>query len=243
MSQATKKPGQPKVSRTFIYLVLGLVVVGAWQLAPPPSSGRKSSTVRIEGGTPRRATNDVFTPEDYTAKFARVTEVPKDVFRPLVIPVSAVNSLVALSPELVPTGLAGGEANWAYTGTAIIDGVPIALIENRQTLDGAFLKQGDGWKGAVVAEITPDTVTLVGSTGRSVTLRLPMPSYDEEGTLSGGVVPASPSAAQTPGSRGVPSGTRPLDPRLSGPIGQISISPGATQASTPPAPVATGEVR
>lgn len=234
MSQPKAKSGAPKVSRTFVYLVIGMVILAAWALAPAPKPRKSTGIPPLPGGS-RRAANDAFTPEDYTAKFGVVTESPRDVFRPLVVPTSAASSLVAMSPELVPAGIAGGESNWAYTGTAIIDGVPVALIENRQTLDGAFLKQGEGWKGAIVAAITPDTVTLVGASGRAVTLRLPMPSFDENGAPSG---PSSPGISPMGGSP-----VRPLDPRLSGPIGEISVSPAATADVSPGRPLARREVR
>lgn len=51
-------------------------------------------------------------------------------------------------------------ADYAYTGTVQVNGLPMALVENTKTKDGQYLKAGDSFLGGVVAEITDRTVSI-----------------------------------------------------------------------------------
>jgi hypothetical protein len=110
------------------------------------------------------------------------------------------------APNSVPAELTGGDANWVYTGTAIVDESPSALLENRVSFEGDFVKQGQTWKGAKVERIAPDSITLVGASGREYVLRLVEPELESLQSGNGGL--------------------RPVNPTLSGPIGgNVQVQP------------------
>lgn len=196
-----------KVSRPMLYTLLAALVVAAWVVASEDPSASKTKSAGV-GARSRSSTKETpFTEEDHKARYSRVNEPTKNAFKPIVARLTAAGGGV-MAPDAVPADLAGGDPNWFYTGTAIVDGVPTALMENRATLEGEFVKHGQAWKRAKVAQIGPDALVLTGATGRQYTLRLAMPSYDE--------VTGSPI-----------DGLRPLQP-LSGPIGgNVAIQPEA----------------
>ena len=154
-----------KPNRTFIYLaVVALGVVGFLMTDPGATGVRKS------GGTTKRTTKksaklEVFIKEDMEAKFARLNEPVKNSFKPLVFKASG--STATLLANQIPTSFTGGKTVWTYTGTVVIDDVPMALVEETGTQQGEYLKVGDVWKFASVLEITPNSLTMAGPDGSS----------------------------------------------------------------------------
>src|SRR5205814_1984309 len=106
----------------------------------------------------------VFTAEDEKASFKPIVSPVKDAFMPLVARKGGIGSGQALA-NMLPSEMTGGETNWVYTGSAEMDGVPSALIENRTTGDAVFLKKGERWKSAYVVQILPDSVVMRGPGG------------------------------------------------------------------------------
>lgn len=153
-----------------VYLILGgIVVVAAIVLNLP---GDDTAKVAVKNAPPKTSVQvqGDFTKEDVEAKFNPVNVQVVNAFKPVVARKSAgIDS--GKTANLVPSEYAGGADGWVYTGNAEIDGVPTALLENRTTQDGVFLKQGDRWKTSVVERITPTTVELSGAAG-TVTLSL-----------------------------------------------------------------------
>ncbi len=228
----------PKVSRPTIYILVGALAVSAFVLtSPPPKSSTAKSPKLARKGESK--VDDTFTAEDYSARFTRLTATPKNVFRPLVASGGFGSGAVQM-PNAIPADFADGEPNWVYTGTAVVDGVPTALVENTTTQDGAFLHHGEKWKLATVAKITPTTLVLAGPGGRTHTMEL---MVDAPETLPGKLalspmpVPASLTGAIEGGgrrSRGARGGA-------TGTAGPTSITiPGAMAAPAPPPMVAPG---
>lgn len=60
-------------------------------------------------------------------------------------------------------------ADYLYTGIVTVDGERRALVENRRTKQGVYLKQGDPFLEFTVGAITPDSITLcAGSQNRTL---------------------------------------------------------------------------
>ncbi|MBV6458126.1 MAG: hypothetical protein HONBIEJF_01249 [Fimbriimonadaceae bacterium] len=106
-----------------------------------------------------------FTDEDRKAQFAPVNITFKNAFQPIVARKSGGFGSGEGSANGLPTDFTGGVAGWIYTGSAEIDGVAMALLENRTTGEGVFLKSGERWKSAAVVSIYPDSVVMRGPSG------------------------------------------------------------------------------
>ncbi len=147
----------------------GVVVIGVlgWVMtAPEKSEGIEASNSRPTRGLSSRASrtvDDQFTEEDANARFAKVNETLKNAFRPLVVPESGRRG--ALNPNEIPASFADGKDVWIYTGTAIIDEAPLALVENPTDGSIDFLAAGSNWKRSSVVKITPTQLTLRGPNG------------------------------------------------------------------------------
>ena len=161
-------------------LSIVLVVAGAayWFLGDAPSAS-KSTTKRTVANKSGKAKEGQFTDADYTASFAVLTESPKDSFKPLIVRSNVRDEALIGKPNAVPAYMAGGDPNWIYSGTAEVDGVPTALLENGTTGEGMFLKQGERWKELTISQIMPESVVIKSSDGESLTLVLSSP-VDEE---------------------------------------------------------------
>lgn len=195
------------LSKPMQYLVIGGLVIIVYLLISPvlfPETPRKSSKKPVAKKSSRRNTQ-IYTAEDMNASFDPVSVPLKNVFKPGVA--KAVKSPgTAAQINSLPPAFAGGEANWVYTGTAEVDGVLQALVENKSTGDSVFLKVGDEWKGIYVEQITDDSLVLSSAaTGTDYTLSLPV--EDTGGPPSNSINPAN------------------ANPGMSGPIGPLTIQP------------------
>jgi hypothetical protein len=197
-----------KLRRPVVYGLLGVVVVAAFVMTsgePPAASGKKVST-RAKATSAKAGS--AFLPEDYEAEFAPVSAPARNSFQPLVTRTKTAAEL-SLAPDAVPAELAGGDPNWVYTGTAELDGRPMALLENRSTGESEFVYQGQRWKKATVAQILPQGLVLASASGKKVKLTM----YD--GDMS-----------ELPGAQRFANGFQPVNPPLAGPIGNgISVRP------------------
>lgn len=208
-----------KISRPVLYGLIGVAGVAAWIMTEektPVGTGKKVSRVAKKstkaGGT--------FTEEDYaatSASFDPVDKVGGNAFDPDVKRIRGASEL-NLMPDQVPAELAGGDPNWVYTGTAEIDGKPTALLENRVTLESAFVNQGEKWQRTTIAQILPQGIVLAGPSGKKVKL-----------TLNNG------EATVTGASERMASGFQPVTPSLRGPIGAngITVRPDRVAARNP----------
>ena len=108
--------------------------------------------------------------------------------------------------------MTGGEANWRYTGTAQINGVREALLENSSTGESVFLRVGQSWKQAVLKKIENEAVVMTGPGGFTQRLQL---GEQEPAKLArnargpggnpGALLPAVPSTAGMGGRAATPS--------------------------------------
>jgi hypothetical protein len=230
-----------------IYIVAGVIVLGlaAWSLTDSPAPVKRERKVS-ERPASRQAKVDTFTEEDYKAKFGRLAEAPKNVFKPLVLG-SASGS--RLAPNEIPSAFTGGTGRWSYTGTAVIDGAPQALVENSETGEGEFIRVGQQWKSSTVKQITPTLLVLEGPNGSVRALELMKDPVDEMGNfISPTVRPVSPVVAQnlpeSDQNRGRDrraSMSGPIGASGSGAAGSAGASPAvrggeAVVSSAPPAP-------
>jgi len=124
--------------------------------APAKPLARKSNTSKKASA---------FTEEDRKAQFAPVNITFKNAFQPIVARKSGGFGSGEGSANGLPTDFTGGAAGWIYTGSAEIDGVSMALLENRTSGEGVFLKAGERWKSAAVVSIYPDSVVMRGPSG------------------------------------------------------------------------------
>jgi hypothetical protein len=190
-----------KKPKTFWFLFIGgVVIVAAFFLTAPdqPKASIKKPTNRAYASR----TADEYTAEDRAARFVTVAAPLKDAFKPLVVRKDSGGGAQSNLANAIPSEYTEGEGNWAYTGTAEIDGVPQALFENKTTQEGIFVRQGEHWKRAVIEQIMPTTVLISGPGGEH---RLELVNEQP-------VVAAAPAAAN-------PAGVQPVSPQISGPIG------------------------
>jgi hypothetical protein len=159
-----------------------------------PRTGTRSSRSAVS------KTTDGFAKEDYDSKFPAVAMKLRNPFVPLVASKRGKGSTVGG----IPASLTGGDPNWVYTGMAEIDSVPMALLENRKTGEGVFLKHGEVWNGSKVVAIRPETLVLAGPDG----LQRTVSAFAEE---------TGEGAPGVSGGASLPPMT--LDPSLRGPIG------------------------
>jgi hypothetical protein len=147
--------------------------------------------------------------------------ISRNSFQPLVMRKSNALADALAAAGGIPADFAGGDPNWICTGSAEVDGVLQALIENRNTSEGVFLKQGDHWKNCVVSQVEEDNVTLVGPGGVAKVIHV----KQDDSTN-----PADDAA-----------GTTPFQPQLNGPIGGGAQTSGGqvTEAPALPAPTTT----
>lgn len=187
------------VSRKLVWTLVGIVTLGSvLYLTQEPEQPKSSARSRKATAAKAR---DSFTQEDYDAKFPPVALNARNPFVPLV----ASKRGKGAQAGGIPASLTGGDPNWVYTGMAEIDSVPMALLENRKTGEGVFLKHGEVWNGSKVVSIQPETLVLAGPDG----LRRTVSAFMEE--------PAGGSPGGTLGGGALPPVT--LDPSLRGPIG------------------------
>lgn len=167
---------------------------------------------------------DQFTDADRTAKFAVYSESARDTFKPLIARANprGDGGVGSTKENAIPAYLAGGDANWTYTGTAEVNGVPTALFENSTTIDGVFLKQGEHWKDLVIELISQDSVVVKGDGGDTVMLRLASPVSDEE-VKPLAVNQQSPLQGQIGAMQGMPQMGMAQD--ASPAIGNITLAP------------------
>lgn len=187
---------QRKISRPTMYIVLAAVAIGAYVLTSEETmgAGRKAKRAAKDSVRPLP---EGFTKDDLAARFDRVNDPVRDAFVPVIV--RSGGSDTASSPDAVPSALTGGDPNWVFTGMAEIDGVPMALIENRATGEGDFLKQSDSWKLATVEAISPMSLTLSGRDGRTYTLTISQ-ADERHSLMAQGFSPVSPELRGTIGN-------------------------------------------
>lgn len=197
-----------------IFWISTVAVMGALWATQPEDPAANASAAKVKKPVKKSAKKSKFqfSEEDFKAEFDRVPVQVKDVFKPIVYRGSTNNTTAA---NQIPTRFAGGEAGWVYTGNAEVSGVKNALLENRQTGDGVFLKIGEKWKGSVVRSISTDSVMLEFD-GSQKTFRL----VDEEAAAPR---PAAQSNVR-PLAVNVPEGMRGNFPQLP----NVSVGPGMT---------------
>lgn len=142
--------------------------------------------------------NDEFTQADIDAKFSPANVQYRNVFSPLVMASSAGRSSGVLSPNAIPMEFSGGKEQWVYTGTAVIDGVPNALVENSSTGEGEFIRVGQNWKASTVRKITPTSLTLTSQSGRVQTMDLMRDlEIDDKALMNAQVQPVNPQGGRS----------------------------------------------
>ncbi len=200
-----KTAPKPKISPLTWIVIISTLPTVWWYMnsdAPPPNPVKHAATKRHASST------DEFTPQDYTAKFAVLNQTPKNAFKPLIVRDNGTGGLkgrIALRTNGIPLDLAGGEGNWAYSGMAVINGKPTALVENSGTGEGVFLKVGEKWKRATVRKVTDTSLVLIGEDGSLHTMKI-----GDDNTVSAKDKSFAP--------------LRPL-PALTGPIGSLQVRP------------------
>lgn len=190
-----------KPNRTMIYGAVVVVGVAGFLATQPEQVTRKGAPKRTGRATTATTTTEGILQEDRDAKFARVTTQARNVFRPLVTK-AATGAQPNRRPNEFPLALTGGTSPWFFTGTAIVNQVPRALVENNSTGEALFVGVGDGVGQARIVQVGPSFLVVSGKSGPTVRLDLLAdPEFDE-------------AAAPAP----VPGGFAPVTPSLNGPI-------------------------
>ncbi|MEQ1823758.1 MAG: hypothetical protein ABL949_14715 [Fimbriimonadaceae bacterium] len=158
----TNKSFLQKPSTWVALAVLGGGAYFATGDSAKPSSGM---SVAARKSSQSKKGEIVFTKEDETAKFDRITVPIKNAFNPVIASGSGISGADAAA-NAVPASYAGGDGSWVFTGSVEIDGSRQALLENRKSNDGVFLRAGQRWKSCVVKRVLADSVVLDGPSGQ-----------------------------------------------------------------------------
>lgn len=175
-------------------LAIGLIAFLATGSEDPRA--KKSSAEKPRARATAKADED-FTQADYEAKFSPAKVEYRNVFTPLIMASSGSRGGGSLTPNAIPLEFSGGKEQWVYTGTAVIDGVPNALVENSSTGEGEFIRVGQNWKSATVRKITPTSLTLTSPSGRVQTMDLMRDlEIDDKALMNAQVQPVSPQGGR-----------------------------------------------
>lgn len=202
-----------KPSRQMIYGAVAVLGIGGFLLTQPEAVTRKGAPKRNSRGTSSAPTTEGITEEDRTAKFARVSSPARNVFQPLVSKATTGNQ-ANRSPNEFPLSLTGGTTPWYFTGTAIVNQVPRALVENTSTGEAIFVGVGDTVGLARIVQVGPSFLVASGKSGPGVRL-----------DLLADVAPDEPD-----GPAPIPGSFAPVTPTLNGPI-VGSRNPGSGNSS------------
>lgn len=195
-----------KLSKPLWFALIGTLLVAAYLLltdgSPTTRPGSKKATSAKSG-----AKAGEYDKIDRLARFEPYKGGARNVFMPVVGRAAGLPGLGAKT-DAIPALYASNEPDWIYTGTAEIDGVPVALFESTSTREGVFLKQGEHWKSSIVMQIGPDFVVV--ATDGGLTHKVSLPPYNmamESGPLDV-TVPAreatAPRVSITPNSTAPP---------------------------------------
>lgn len=201
------------------YALIGVLAVAAWIILGSSSEPTKPATKKVLASVGSKKGNEEWNDSDLKAKaadFEPVAGTLKDAFKPLIVSKKPAAGTGPSQVNVVPPAFAGGEPNWTYTGSAQIDGVLEALLENKVTGDSVFLKVGDTWKGISVEEITDDSLVLASPiTATEKKLELPPDVVTGPAAGPGGFAPAN------------------VNSPLRGNIGPMGIQPDPTMLQDP----------
>jgi hypothetical protein len=198
------------VSRPIVYSALAILTVAVyvWSNGGPDKAAKPAVH---KPATAKAAEPDWnFPPSETAVHFDKPEGKMRNVFAALVqLDKSTINPEESEIMK-VPANLAQGDANWAYTGMVVVDGVKLALLENSSTHQGGYVKEGEIWKKSRIKQITTESIVVVGQDGSETTvIRF--------------------NANATPKPKPPPdAGFRPMDlPNLKGVIGspQVEITP------------------
>lgn len=211
-------------------LMIGVFIIGLVYVFMGGDESPKRTTKKVPVKRSASSSVDQYTEADRTAKFAIYSQSARDTFKPLIARANprGEGGVGSTKENAIPAYLAGGDANWTYTGTAEVNGVPSALFENSTTADGVFLKQGEHWKDLVIELISQDSVVVKSSGGDTVILRLASPVSEEE------VKPLAVNQSPLQGAIGTVPGMPQMGMAQDAPtMGNISLAPAAAADAAP----------
>ncbi len=143
-------------------------------------ANRRSLDYYTKGGVRSNLFSAPLPPAPKPVKAVVVPPPKIDIPKPVLVPVAAINPF----------------AGWNYTGTVQLNGITMALLENKGTHEGQYLKVGESLLGSQVTSITDSEVTL-GSASNTVKFAR---STDYT------VTPLDKNAGQAGGQPGQPNG-------------------------------------
>ena len=197
------------LNNKYTVVVLGvialIVVVNA--VTGSSSSSSTTSSTPTSGTSSNTRKQSLYTKEDYTASFSPlVTNATRDIFKPLVASnASPTGSNLSANTD-IPTIMTSNEPNWAFTGTAQLNGSKQALFENSVTGNSAYVSIGEHWKSSTCESIQGDNVTLKADNGPTLTLLMQADQKEilAEKTANNAplIPPISPTTQMAPGMMG-----------------------------------------
>lgn len=149
----------------FWIATVAVAVVGYTMTAEDTGSSKGKTTKKTNKPVAAKKGQEIFTDEDRNASFPRIQVEFKNSFVPLVAKSGGLGGSDGAANKL-PSSFAGGDGNWVFTGTVEMDGVRQALLENRNSGDGVFLRSGQRWKNCIVKRVNQDSVVIEGPSGQ-----------------------------------------------------------------------------
>ncbi len=146
-------------------LVFGLVFFGAIVYLLLPDDGpHKTSHKKPKVAMDALALNGRgFTKADFDSHFTLVDGSVRNAFNPLIKVIS--NSTRTGTDKYELSQSLAGEANWVFSGLAVVDSEKMAIMENRSTHESALVREGGMFKTSRVLRITRDGIAFLNSKG------------------------------------------------------------------------------
>ena len=187
-----------KISKPVLYLAIVAAGAAIYVVTSPNSPEAHTATPKtLHKNGP---TNGLYTDADMKAKFPEPVLVSRDAFKPGVARKSNALATMLAAAGGVPADLADGDPNWVCTGVSEVDGVRQALLENKVTNDGDFVKQGDKWKSAVISQVLDDGLVMVGNDSEPKTINIQQDTTQSTESDTGDVTQLKPSLTGVIGS-------------------------------------------
>jgi hypothetical protein len=198
-----------KISKPILYLGLAAIGVVGYFMTEPETA-KQTSVPKPKAKTSKKQEAGKFLEVDYKitrADLPKLASLDKNTFSPIIARQDGLGDLTQEGG--IPADFAGGDGNWVCTGTAEVDGVRMALIENKSTGEGEFLRAGQSWKSAVVSQILDDGVVMAGPGGNVVSIMVLEEQWNPEPEAAPEVAPVAPT--NIPGMNGPIGGNAPMN--------------------------------
>ncbi|HWD39363.1 MAG TPA: hypothetical protein VG944_10970 [Fimbriimonas sp.] len=153
------------MNRTAVWGGVALIAVASfWYLNQGPAPTATTTTTTKHAPVAKEVATDL-TAQDFSARFAPSKVKLRNLFLPVVKADNGGGDSAVSDKQHIPSTFAGGEADWAFKGIAVSNGLTMALLENDSKHQGGYVKEGDRWKTSKLMQVSVDKIVLRNDEG------------------------------------------------------------------------------